>query len=223
MKKITIISLCVAICILFAACKSKIELPPVDNTTPAEKLITTTYSDADLAAIGEKYEGLSIYELAEDFKIECLRDPGQFCGDYFPYVVLMSNTGKRAFVFFADGAYQRSREVEKVYMNIVTDGFKSREDMENILEGMLNNGATWEEVYALYPYYTGVSTVSARTTQSVAVKEGVFVTQVYNGSVPTFSELLYYSDEELFSGKNIEHEHGLARTIRPLLTIDKNL
>ena len=51
MKKLIII--CVLICLLFAAYESRIELPPVDNTTPAEELITHTYSDADLASIEE--------------------------------------------------------------------------------------------------------------------------------------------------------------------------
>lgn len=222
MKKTIILCLSAVVCFLLTSCGNIVELPPVDNTTPAEELITHTYSDADLAAIEENYYGHTIYDLAKDYKIECLRDPGEFCEDYFPYVVLMSDTGKRAFVFFADSAYQRSSNIDKVYISLFTDGFKSRQEMEYILEDMILNGATWEQVYTLYPYYTGVSTTSWRTTQSVAVKEGVFVTRVYNGCNPTLSELLYYSDEELFKSKNVEHENGLIRTIRPLLTIDKN-
>ena len=35
--------ICIAVCLLFAAYESRIELPPVDNTTPAEELITHTY------------------------------------------------------------------------------------------------------------------------------------------------------------------------------------
>lgn len=41
MKKFVII--CIAVCLLFAVYESRIELPPVDNTTPAEELITYTY------------------------------------------------------------------------------------------------------------------------------------------------------------------------------------
>ena len=71
MKKLIII--CVLICLLFAAYESRIELPPADNTTLAEELITHTYSDADLASIGENYD--NILDLARDYKIECIRDP----------------------------------------------------------------------------------------------------------------------------------------------------
>lgn len=80
MKKLIII--CVLICLLFAAYESRIELPPADNTTLAEELITHTYSDADLASIGENYD--NILDLARDYKIECIRDPREFLKIIFP-------------------------------------------------------------------------------------------------------------------------------------------
>lgn len=95
MKKLIII--CVLICLLFAAYESRIELPPADNTTLAEELITHTYSDADLASIGENYD--NILDLARDYKIECIRDPREFFENYLPYIVLMSDTGKRVFIY----------------------------------------------------------------------------------------------------------------------------
>ena len=73
MKKFVII--CIAVCLLFAAYESRIELPPADNTTLAEELITHTYSDADLALIEENYD--NILDLARDYKIECIRDPNR--------------------------------------------------------------------------------------------------------------------------------------------------
>ena len=84
MKKLILI--CIAVCLLFAAYESRIELPPVDNTTPAEELITHTYSDADLALIDENYD--NILDLARDYKIECIRDPREFFENYLPYIVL---------------------------------------------------------------------------------------------------------------------------------------
>ena len=58
MKKFVII--CIAVCLLFAAYESRIELPPVDNTTPAEELITYTYSDLALEQIEDNYRGCTI-------------------------------------------------------------------------------------------------------------------------------------------------------------------
>ena len=53
MKKFVII--CIAVCLLFAAYESRIELPPVDNTTPAEELITrfTSTQSAAPKAVGK--------------------------------------------------------------------------------------------------------------------------------------------------------------------------
>ena len=141
MKKLIII--CVLICLLFAAYESRIELPPADNTTLAEELITHTYSDADLASIGENYD--NILDLARDYKIECIRDPREFFENYLPYIVLMSNTGKRAFVYFDDPEF--SYDKGSIAFCLLTDEFKSYDEMYAILDDMVNNGTTWERVY----------------------------------------------------------------------------
>lgn len=107
MKKFVII--CIAVCLLFAVYESRIELPPVDNTTPAEELITYTYSDLSLEQIEDNYRGCTIYDLARDFKIECIRDPREFFDNYLPYVVLMSDTGKRAFIYFGHEMYSKNQ------------------------------------------------------------------------------------------------------------------
>ena len=73
MKKFVII--CIAVCLLFAAYESRIELPPVDNTTPAEELITHTYSDADLASI-------------EETKLSASETQGSFLKIIFPILCL---------------------------------------------------------------------------------------------------------------------------------------
>ena len=69
---------------------------------------------------------------------------------------------------------------------------------------------------------TGSSVASGWAGFSHAVKEGVFITAVYFEKAPVFSEINYYSDEEIFCSDDIEREHSLAHTIKPLLTIDKN-
>lgn len=215
MKKFVII--CIAVCLLFAAYESRIELPPVDNTTPAEELITHTYSDADLALIDENYD--NILDLARDYKIECIRDPREFFDNYLPYVVLMSDTGKRLFVYFDDPNF--SYDKDSIAFCLLTDEFKSHDEMYAILDDMVNNGTTWEQVKKLYPYDTGLSSTAKGNTQCVAVKEGVFVTFVYNVSAK-ISRIDYYSDEEIFCTDDIARDHDLIWTIKPLLTIDKN-
>ena len=215
---------CIAVCLLFAAYESRIELPPVDNTTPAEELITYTYSDLSLEQIEDNYRGCTIYDLARDFKIECIRDPREFFDNYLPYVVLMSDTGKRAFIYFGHEMYSKNHyyyNENDIYFCLFTDKFKGYDEMNNLLQDMANNGTTWEEVKKLYPYETGLSSTAIGDTQCIAVKEGVFVTFIYNISAK-ISRIDYYSDEEIFRTGDIVRDHDLVWTIKPLLTIDKN-
>ena len=83
------------------------------------------------------------------------------------------------------------------------------------------NGTTWEEVKKLYQYDTGLSSTAKGDTRCIAVKEGVFVTFIYN-VIPDISRIDYYSDEEIFCTDDIVRDHDLVWTIKPLLTIDKN-
>ena len=220
MKKLIII--CVLICLLFAAYESRIELPPADNTTLAEELITHTYSDADLASIEENYD--NILDLARDYKIECIRDPREFFENYLPYIVLMSDTGKRVFIYYDDPVYNESNyhyDDNDIYFCLFTDKFMNYDEMNSLLQDMAKNGTTREEVKKLYPYDTGLSSTAKGNTQCVAVKEGVFVTFIYNISAK-ISRIDYYSDEEIFRTGDIVRDHDLVWTIKPLLTIDKN-
>ena len=215
---------CIAVCLLFAAYESRIELPPVDNTTPAEELITYTYSDLSLEQIEDNYRGCTIYDLARDFKIECIRDPREFFDNYLPYVVLMSDTGKRAFIYFGHEMYSKNHyyyNENDIYFCLFTDMFKGYDEMNNLLQDMANNGTTWEEVKKLYPYETGLSSTAIGDTRCIAVKEGVFVTFIYNISAE-ISKIDYYSDDVIFSADKIERNSDLVWTIKPLLTIDKN-
>ena len=41
-------------------------------------------------------------------------------------------------------------------------------------------------------------------------------------SCTAFSEIYYYSDEEIFCRDAVEREHTLAHIVKPLLTIDKD-
>ena len=95
------------------------------------------------------------------------------------------------------------------------------DEMNSLLQDMANNGTTWEEVKKLYQYDTGLSSTAKGNTQCVAVKEGVFVTFIYNISAK-ISRIDYYSDEEIFRTGDIVRDHDLVWTIKPLLTIDKN-
>ena len=222
MKKFVII--CIAVCLLFAVYESRIELPPVDNTTPAEELITYTYSDLSLEQIEDNYRGCTIYDLARDFKIECIRDPREFFDNYLPYVVLMSDTGKRAFIYFGHEMYSKNHyyyNENDIYFCLLTDKFKGYDEMNNLLQDMANNGTTWEEVEKLSPYEPGLSSTAIGDTQCIAVKEGVFVTFIYNISAE-ISKIDYYSDDVIFSADKIERNSDLVWTIKPLLTIDKN-
>lgn len=220
MKKLIII--CVLICLLFAAYESRIELPPADNTTLAEELITHTYSDADLASIEENYD--NILDLARDYKIECIRDPREFFENYLPYIVLMSDTGKRVFIYYDDPVYNESNyhyDDNDIYFCLFTDKFMGYDEMNSLLQDMANNGTTWEEVKKLYQYDTGLSSTAKGDTRCISVKEGVFVTFIYNISAE-ISKIDYYSDDVIFSADKIERNSDLVWTIKPLLTIDKN-
>ena len=217
-----LITQCILIFVPFAVYDSRIELPPVDNTTPAEELITHTYSDADLASIEENYD--NILDLARDYKIECIRDPREFFENYLPYIVLMSDTGKRVFIYYDDPVYNESDyhyDDNDIYFCLFTEKFMGYDEMNSLLQDMANNGTTREEVKKLYPYDTGLSSTAKGNTQCVAVKEGVFVTFIYNISAK-ISRIDYYSDEEIFRTGDIVRDHDLVWTIKPLLTIDKN-
>lgn len=136
----------------------------------------------------------------------------------------MSDTGKRVFIYYDDPVYNESNyhyDDNDIYFCLFTDKFMGYDEMNSLLQDMANNGTTWEEVKKLYQYDTGLSSTAKGDTRCIAVKEGVFVTFIYN-VIPDISRIDYYSDEEIFRTGDIVRDHDLVWTIKPLLTIDKN-
>ena len=90
--------------LILTGCSGRI--PRSDNTTPAEKLIQHRYPDEELEDLFSGEYGSFVYhdlrDFLKDFKIECRRDPGAYDESYLPYVVLMSESGKKLFVFYGN-------------------------------------------------------------------------------------------------------------------------
>ena len=84
-------------------------LPEADNNTPAHELISHYYSDEDFEAIFKRtdeevyyspYEYETLNDLKHIYKFECLRNPRVYSDEYYPYIVLMSESGKKLFLFY---------------------------------------------------------------------------------------------------------------------------
>ena len=125
-----------------------------DNTTPAQELVSEVY-DSELKDTLVDENGVcrfdTLKELAEHFKVECVRAPQEYRQSYKPYAVLLFDDGSRAFVFFDPDSF----EIAKC---LILDEVVGHDAMAKTLDELQKSNATFDEWRALEKYNTGTST-----------------------------------------------------------------
>lgn len=195
-----------------------LRLPAADNTTPAESLITHYYSEEELDALtmirkGEtsivpKCENLN--ELKYSFKFECVRDPRGYNTEYDPYLILMSDTGKKLFLFY-------DPETLDVIDGIYVYGFPLRNDVEALIREVVESGSSYHDMDVLWDYSSGLGTSGRLHSYFIQVKEGMVMLDSYNRETAKIERQNFYSNDQLFGDAPLEAPGlGLALTILPV-------
>ena len=209
-----IIFTCISILIplLMIGCGSG-SLPPSNNTDPAGSIITQLYSAEDLSDLLRGCDNgtySNLRDLKGKYRIECIRDPREYNEKYMPYVVIMSDSGKKAFLFF-EPFEEDQRGVGDISVCILPDSFLSKDEMLLALNDLENAQATWSDWVALLEKYESGMSRGARNHEFVlAVKEGVYgilLSHEEAKAAQHIQDLLFISDYSLI------HEPDYVRTI----------
>ena len=197
-----------------------LRLPAADNTTPAENLITHYYSEEELDAItmirvGEtsivpKCENLN--ELKYSFKFECVRDPRVYNTEYDPYLILMSDTGKKLFLFY-------DPETLDVIDGIYVYGFPLRNDVEALIREVAESGSSYHDMDVLWDYSSGLGTSGRLDSYFIQVKEGMVMLDSYNRETAEIVSQYFYSNDQLFGDNPSEVPELVLAS--PVLPVDK--
>lgn len=220
-------------------------LPEADNNTPAHELISHYYSDVELEeALAEiieseysrpyKYETLN--ELKHIYKFECLRDPSVYSDEYKPYVVLMSESGKKLFLFYDP------QTLEIIDRTIIED-FMTYSEIQALIKDALVvnrvimdyascNRKTYGDVFELFEenrvalrdkleiYDTGRDFASSFKFFLYGVEEGVLALSLWAGAEKNVRSMDFYPNELIFSDKPFDKNMGPFE-LWPILPIDK--
>lgn len=206
-------------------------LPKSDNIRPADEIITKYYSDEDIVHLfHEENDFICRYDTVRDlmkkYKIECVRKPAleNSCEYSSAYIILASESGKRAFLFL-DGPYANSNS--EIYSMIVTEDFLSQDEFKAQLDNLKASKSSRAEWFdELASYGTGVFWGTVCVDCAYSVKEGAIVFQIWEADREHHTgqpgEPMFYSDEFLFSGT--DEAEAIIRDwgIFPVLPIDKN-
>lgn len=197
-----------------------LRLPAADNTTPAENLITHYYSEEELDAITMIREGETsivpkcenLNELKYSFKFECVRDPRVYNTEYDPYLILMSDTGKKLFLFY-------DPETLDVIDGIYVYGFPLRNDVEALIREVVESGSSYHDMDVLWDYSSGLGTSGRLHSYFIQLKEGMIILDSYNRETAKIVSQYFYSNDQLFGDAPLEVPGlGLAS---PVLPVDK--
>ena len=195
-----------------------LRLPAADNTTPAENLITHYYSEEELDALTMIREGETsivpkcenLNELKYSFKFECVRDPRGYNTEYDPYLILMSDTGKKLFLFY-------DPETLDVIDGIYVYGFPLRNDVEALIREVVESGSSYHDMDVLWDYSSGLGTSGRLHSYFIQVKEGMVMLDSYNRETAKIERQNFYSNDQLFGDAPLEVPAlGLALTILPV-------
>lgn len=251
MKKTKILFLALSLLTVVTAVVLYIFLPPylpeADNNTPARELISHYYSDEELEAIVRlipeevwyssfKYEYETLDDLKHIFKFECLRDPSVYSDEYKPYVVLMSESGKKLFLFYDP------QTLEIIDRTIIED-FMTYSEIQALIKDALVvnrvimdfasfNRKTYGDVFELFEenrvaltdkldiYDTGTDFSSSFMFYLYGVKEGVLALSLWAGAEIKIRSMHFYPNELIFSDKPFYKNSGPFE-LWPVLPIDK--
>lgn len=215
-RRIICLLLALIACTALAGCGFEVSY---DNTTPAQELVSEVY-DSELKDTLVDENGVcrfdTLKELAERFKVECVRAPQEYRQSYKTYAVLLFDDGSRAFVFFDPDSF----EIAKC---LVLDEVVEYDTMAEKLDELQKSNATFDEWRALEKYNTGTSAASKMHGHCIAVSDGVFVVVLGNGNNPPVKMTDFISDNALF-GTSLPDDHIDCDlyTVWPLLPVDKN-
>lgn len=197
-----------------------LRLPAADNTTPAESLITHYYSEEELDALtmirkGEtsivpKCENLN--ELKYSFKFECVREPRGYNTEYDPYLILMSDTGKKLFLFY-------DPETLDVIDGIYVYGFPLRNDVEALIREVVESGSSYHDMDVLWDYSSGLGTSGRLDSYFIQLKEGMIILHSYNRETAEIVSQYFYSNDQLFGDNPSEVPELVLAS--PVLPVDK--
>ena len=220
-------------------------LPEADNNTPAHELISHYYSDEELEeALAEiieseysrpyKYETLN--DLKHIYKFECLRNPRVYSDEYYPYIVLMSESGKKLFLFYDP------QTLEIIDRTIIKD-FMTYSEIQALIKDALVvnrvimdyascNRKTYGDVFELFAenkaalrdkleiYDTCIDIASSYRFYLYGVKEGVLALSLWAGAEIDVRSMEFYPNELIFSDKPLDKDIGPFK-LWPILPIDK--
>ena len=213
--------------LILTGCSGRI--PRSDNTTPAEKLIQHRYPDEELEDLFSGEYGSFVYhdlrDFLKDFKIECRRDPGAYDESYLPYVVLMSESGKKLFVFY--GNQKDGHGEYEIASAILNDSFLSYAEMQANLKALGDRFSIHNRALNDYVEHhkTGSGAGEIHQSYPIAVKEGVLVIHMskIDYGVYQFKDTEFYPDQVLFDTNSSDNPNrDNFYQIWPLLPIDKN-
>ena len=205
------------------SCGTKV-YPSSNNIDPPESIITRFYSDEDLSNLlygyyAGKYNNLR--DLEGDYQVECIRDPRQYDERYMPYVVIMSESGKKAFLFFRPFE-DTQKGAGDIVCCIVTGSFLSKDELLDVLYELQDNNATWTEwLPLLEKYECGMSSGAMNHQFILAVKEGVYgiVLSHDEAMVEKIQVIEFTSDYSLMHDAGHSRENGWDPWL--ILPVDK--
>lgn len=197
-----------------------LRLPAADNTTPAENLITHYYSEEELDALTMIREGETsivpkcenLNELKYSFKFECVRDPRVYNTEYDPYLILMSDTGKKLFLFY-------DPETLDVIDGIYVYGFPLRNDVEALIREVVESGSSYHDMDVLWDYSSGLGTSGRLDSYFIQLKEGMIILHSYNRETAEIVSQYFYSNDQLFGDNPSEVPELVLAS--PVLPVDK--
>lgn len=197
-----------------------LRLPAADNTTPAENLITHYYSEEELDALTMIREGETsivpkcenLNELKYSFKFECVRDPRGYNTEYDPYLILMSDTGKKLFLFY-------DPETLDVIDGIYVYGFPLRNDVEALIREVVESGSSYHDMDVLWDYSSGLGTSGRLDSYFIQLKEGMIILHSYNRETAEIVSQYFYSNDQLFGDNPSEVPELVLAS--PVLPVDK--
>ena len=206
--------LCFAL-ILLLSCRAFI-IPPANNSDYISDIIKHDYLEDEILRLTKNGECIysTLYQLDKDYKIECVRNPSSYNQVYLPYIVLSSDSGEKAFVFFDEDYIIRKC--------LITSEFYSHDKMYDLIMQANESRKSFSEFWIplLKQYATGSSAGAYKSAYTIAVQEGVFVVTLTHHEYPELLSVDYYSDDVLFQKKSVSFEDKIFE-IWPILSIDK--
>ena len=214
-RSIIFASLLCFVLVLLSSCWA-INIPPANNIDFLSDIIKYEYSEEEIMRLARNGECIysTLYQLEKDYRIECVRNLSRYNQVYLPYIVLSSNSGVKAFVFFDEDYIIRKC--------LIVSEFYSHDIMYDLIMQANERKMSFSEFWVplFNQYETGSSIGAYKSAYAIAVQEGVFVVTLTHQEYPELLSIDYYSDDVLFKKNSVSFEDKIFE-IWPILSIDK--